>query len=186
MKALAPLLLLLGCSHAAEAPDRMTVTFWLEGTLTGVRTFVVHDEQASSGPRIACTQSRGRLVVSAVTNYGEVHGAGVYLRIAQFGGPARYDFGDEDRAWVFDDGHIQLCTRPDDRACFQGSKGCSVVVDSWTLAPGGPDYPRGVLVGEATGSFTCSSLSNANTGATVGMRNGTFRCRAEDWTGAGL
>ena len=184
MKRFAGLLLLMGCSSSSSQRDRIEMSFRFEGALAGTRDIALL-EDATAGPRIACVLHKSELVVSAVQNHGERHGTGVYLRVSPFHGPATYTFTDADRAWAFDDGHIQLCTRADDRACFQGSGGCSLTLDQWELGPAGESAPAGVQVGVAHGRFDCPSLSNVNTAATIGVRDGFFRCRAEDWTNAG-
>lgn len=178
------LVLLVGCSSSETTPS-VSVSFRFEGAFRGVRSFVESDGQEPGGPRIACIRNGDRVMISAVKNYGQTHGPGLYLRVAHFTGPARYDFAGDDRAWAFDDGHIQLCTRAGDRDCYQGSAGCVVQVDAWTVGPGDGSLPPGVLVGEAWGTFSCASLSNAIAGASVAVQDGAFRCRAEDWTAAG-
>lgn len=174
--------LLVGCASSPPAPEN-DVFFRFEGALVGARHLVADDPD--QGPRVACVQHGDELVISAVQNHGERHGTGVYLRVGRFLGVGRYAFGAADRAWAFDQGHIQLCTRADDRDCYQGYEGCTVNVDEFALHAAGDAYPSGVRVGSASGRFDCPTLGNANTRTTIGVRDGTFRCRAEDWTRAG-
>lgn len=186
-------------------------SYALEGALNGPRV-IRHDHAAPNervdvpgpegsespafgGARVACSLvgevdragSRGVLVVSAVDNYGEEHGPGVYLRVVGFEGPGRYALDGErpGRVWLFDDAHVQTCVRPGDRKCYQGNDGCEVVVDRWDVSSTSASGPPGVLYGEASGQFRCRSLVNATTGATVRIVQGSFWCPAGDWRAEG-
>lgn len=189
-----------GSDDADHDPHR--VTFRLEGALSGVRSIMVEQSTTSEsvesgsatlttgdgsfgGPRIACTQVGDTFVLSAVQNYGESHGAGVYLKVKGFTGAGTYGIADGGRAWLFDRGHIQACTRDGDRTCYQAADGCSLQVERWSVAAAGAPYPTGVLAGEARGRFSCGPLVNATTGGSVRILDGRFFCRAEDWTAAG-
>ncbi|MBI2390628.1 MAG: hypothetical protein HYV09_13645 [Deltaproteobacteria bacterium] len=182
--------------------DPLRVTFRLDGAISGVRSIVVDRTTATEsvesgsatlmvgdgafgGPRIACTQVGDTFVLSAVQNYGEAHGAGVYLKVKRFAGAGGYTLDDGGRAWLFDRGHIQACTRDGDRTCYQAGDGCTLQVERWDVTPAGAPYPSGVLAGEARGRFACGPLVNATTGGSVRILDGRFVCRAEDWTVAG-
>jgi hypothetical protein len=200
----------LGCASDDNKTSSDVVLFNFEGALTGMREIETdgatsHELLAApnafggdtwGGPRIGCTvvndsetdPSKGQvMVVSAVQNYGEEHGTGVYLRMPQFHGVGTYNLEQiEGRAWTFDNAHIQSCVREDDVDCFQGNTGCQVNVDQWSFTPATnadrpSGYPPEVTFGVAKGTFSCARLVN-RTGLTVSLVRGVFSCRAQDWT----
>ncbi len=214
MRRLAPLLLvsLAGCGGGDhdDAQAEFGVRYVLEGALRGPREIREDpgaptervdgrggelEADAFGGARVSCALvseldregSRGVLVVSALENYGERHGAGIYLRVVDFRGVGRYalDAEPHGRVWVFDDGHVQACVRDGDASCFQGNDGCEVEVSRWEVSPDATSEPAGVAWGVAHGTFRCRALGNATTGATVRIAAGEFHCRAGDWTRAG-
>lgn len=202
------LIALLGCkSSASESDGDDRVLYRLEGALNGVHDIeaepaatsepIERTDEAFGGARIGCSvvnasdrdPDRGQVfVLSAVENYGEQHGAGVYLKVQRFQGIGSYTLTSESdgRAWVFDRGHIQACARSGDRSCYQGVEGCTLNVTRWDFGAGAAQrpsgYPDAVSVGIAEGSFSCRRLVNTTTNATVSIVTGTFRCHAGDWT----
>jgi hypothetical protein len=195
---------LFGCKSSNEdADDR--VLYRLEGALNGAHDIeaipgmpgesIDQTDGGFGGARIGCSlvnatdddTARGQVfLLSAVENYGEVHGAGVYLKVQNFHGAGSYALAAGGRAWVFDLGHIQACARAGDQSCYQGVDGCTIEVTKWDFAPGVAQrpagYPESVSMGIAEGSFTCRRLVNATTSATVSIITGSFRCHAGDWT----
>jgi hypothetical protein len=199
----------LGCSSSDDesSANDDRVAYRLDGALKSV-----HNIEAAPGmmsesldqpsdawgqARIGCSlvnetdkdPSRGQVfVLSAVENYGEEHGAGIYLKVQQFGGVGQYalDTGAGGRAWVFDKAHIQACARAGDTSCFQGVEGCTVDVTRWDFTPGAAEkpagYPEPVTVGIAEGTFTCRRLVNGSLNQSVSITTGTFKCHAGDWT----
>lgn len=208
MKAALSLLLVasLGCAKSEE-PNDDTVAYKLDGALSAVHQVravpgatsesLERTDGAWGDARIGCTlvnesdndPARGKVfVLSAVENYGEEHGAGLYLKVKGFGGAGSYalDSGAGGQAWVFDSGHIQACARAGDRSCYQGVDGCTVNVTRWDFSPGVAQrpagYPEGVAFGVAEGTFSCRRLVNETSNAAVRIVTGTFKCHAGDWT----
>jgi len=208
MRVALPLLLigLIGCARAKSADDDR-VAYRLQGALSGVHDIEVEPLAASEpvdqttgawgDARIGCSMvnasdddvARGQVfVLSAVENYGEQHGAGLYVKVQDFRGVGRYalDSGAGGRAWVFDRAHVQACARDGDRACFQGVEGCTVDVTRWDFRPGVAErpagYPAAVGYGIAEGTFACRRLVNGASNQAVSIVTGVFKCHAGDWT----
>jgi hypothetical protein len=211
---LALALAIVGCGQHTDVsrarvvrPGDDRVAYQLQGAIDAPREFTATagalsetagtTSDAWGGSRIGCSlvnasdaaPARGKVVlISAVENFGEEHGAGIYLKVTDFVGVGRYALSDGGRAWVFDRGHIQACARVGDRSCYQGADGCQVTVTRWDFTPGvaerPPGYPESVGVGLAEGTFECRTLGNEVTGETVSVVDGTFRCHAYDWSSA--
>jgi hypothetical protein len=200
------MMLFLGCASTEEKQED-TVIYRLEGAVKAVHLIhaepgapsddIAEAEGAFGQARIGCTlvnasdnvPARGQVfVVSAVENYGEEHGAGVYLKVRDFKGVGSYalDSGAGGQAWVFDEAHIQSCAREGDRYCYQGVEGCTVNVTRWDFAPGvaakPAGYPANVTVGVAEGTFSCRRLVNKTSNTSVTIERGSFKCHASDWT----
>jgi hypothetical protein len=202
-------LLLSACGSNSETQPAAVyrVAYRLEGALIGDRAIEADDDTALQsvenadkwgGPRIGCSvvnvtdadPTKGQnFVLSAVENYGDEHGAGLYFKVQSFHGLGTYqlDQGPSGRAWVFDRSHVQACVREDDTSCFQGFDGCSITIREWDFRPGAVDrpagYPTRVAFGRASGSFSCTRLINAKLATSVSVLHGTFHCRAQDWSG---
>lgn len=196
----------LGCA-SSEEPNNDVVSYRVDGALTGLHQIQAEPGSASESltqtkgawgdARIGCSMvnasdsdpSRGKVfVLSAVENYGEEHGAGVYMKVRGFTGAGSYalDSGAGGQTWVFDNAHIQACARAGDRTCFQGVEGCTMNVTRWDFAPGVAErpagYPEQVAFGVAEGTFSCRRLVNDASSTSVSIPTGTFRCHVGDWT----
>jgi hypothetical protein len=198
-----------GCGRDEDLGEKYVVRYTLEGALAGDRKIAEDPlaprerlgEQAISGTspafggaRVACTivpkddrdpDSPATFALSAVENYGDTRGIGVYVKTVGFAGVGTYAVADAatGAAFVFDDGHIQACVRAGDRSCYTATAGCTIEVarlsyDEGAAPPG--SFP-GARWGEAEGSFRCESLVNRAAGRKVAIRGGSFRCRVSDW-----
>jgi hypothetical protein len=180
-------LLLLGL---AACPGGETRVFSAEYTVRGnVRGARAMDD--TSGGRVTCTvdvDPRDPLdptpvftlaVVSAVDGRRQ---AGLYFTIRDFRGQGGYTLGtgmDRGQVTLFDRATLADCVRPGDTTCYGASDGCFLLLESWIL---GEALPPGVRTGTATGRIACSRMTNPLVEGRVELVEGSFSCRASDWT----
>lgn len=211
-------LLAIGCGNAGpqeNAPppapainafvDYPSVNFTMRGWLHKDVT-IADDPNASflrltdkfSAPRVACVlvnnvdggSSGGtKFVMTATETYGEVNGAGIFVKVDLFDGPGKYAITNPGgRVWAYSDAHLQACTRAHDRLCYGGADGCTLTVDKLDFTPGIvapiPGLPKGVRFGLGKGHVSCPQLQNPTTLKNIHVE-ADFTCRAQDWTPVG-
>jgi hypothetical protein len=182
------LLVLLAGVAACPGGDThvFSARYELRGGLRGVR-----DVDDRAGGRVTCAvdvdprdplDSTPILTLAVVSAADGRRQPGLYFTVRNFRGQGGYVLADgmeRGQVIVFDEATLADCGRADDSQCHAATRGCFLLLESWLL---GEAAPPGVRAGTGSGRFACERLENAATGDRVTITEGTFSCRATDWT----